>query len=116
MNNIILHNPRCSKSRQTLKITQENNLDLKVVEYLNNPPSVQELGEICKKLGVEPLEITRTKEILFAELGLAVSDKKSRKEWLKILSENPKLIERPIVIYNGKAVVGRPPEKVLEII
>ncbi|NIX14336.1 MAG: arsenate reductase (glutaredoxin), partial [Candidatus Dadabacteria bacterium] len=64
----------------------------------------------------EPLEITRTKEKLFAELGLSAKDKKTRKEWLKILSENPKLIERPIVIYNNKAIIGRPPEKVLEIL
>jgi len=67
-------------------------------------------------LGVDPKDIIRTKEKLFSELGLSISDDKSRTEWLKILSENPKLIERPIVIYNNKAVMGRPPEKVLEVI
>ena len=112
LNNIILHNPRCTKSRQTLKLTEDNNLDLSIIEYLKTPPTVSELDEICNKLGVEPLEITRTKEKLFAELGLTAKDKKTRKEWLKILSENPKLIERPIVIYNNKAIIGRPPEKV----
>ncbi len=116
MNNIILHNPRCTKSRETLKLTKDNNLELSIIEYLKTPPTVSQLDEICNKLGVEPLEITRTKEKLFAELGLSAKDKKTRKEWLKILSENPKLIERPIVIYNNKAIIGRPPEKVLEIL
>ena len=116
LNNIIFHNPRCTKSRETLKIINENNLDLEVIEYLKTPPSVQALDYICKKLGVDPKELIRTKEKLFSELGLSISDDKSAKEWLKILSANPKLIERPIVIYNNKAVIGRPPEKVLEVI
>ncbi len=116
LNNIIFHNPRCTKSRETLKIVEENNLDLKIIEYLKTPPSIEELDYICKKLGVDPKELIRTKEKLFSELGLSISDDKSRKEWLKILSKNPKLIERPIVIYNNKAVIGRPPEKVLEVI
>lgn len=116
LNNIIFHNPRCTKSRETLKIVEEKNLDLKIIEYLKTPPSVEELDYVCKKLGVEPKDIIRTKEKLFSELGLSISDDKSRTEWLKILSENPKLIERPIVIYNNKAVIGRPPEKVLEVI
>ncbi|NIP39261.1 MAG: arsenate reductase (glutaredoxin) [Candidatus Dadabacteria bacterium] len=116
MNNIILYNPRCTKSRQTLKLTEDNNLALEVIEYLKTPPTVEQLDDICNKLGVEPTEIIRTKEKLFTELRLSLSDKKSRIEWLKILSEKPKLIERPIVIYKGKAVIGRPPEKVLEII
>lgn len=116
LNNIIFHNPRCTKSRETLKIVEENNLDLKIIEYLKTPPSVEELDYVCKKLEVDPKDIIRTKEKLFADLGLSVSSNKSRTEWLKILSENPKLIERPIVIYNNKAVIGRPPEKVLEVI
>ena len=116
LNNIIFHNPRCTKSRETLKIVEENNLDLKVIEYLKNPPTIEELDYVCKKLGVDPKEIIRTKEKLFSELGLSTSNNKSREQWLKILSENPKLIERPIVIYKNKAVIGRPPEKVLEII
>lgn len=116
LNNIILHNPRCTKSRQTLKITEENNLDLRIIEYLKDPPTADQLDYICKKLGVDPIKIIRTKEKLFSELGLSVSDNKSTKQWLQILSENPKLIERPIVIYKNKAVIGRPPEKVLEII
>ena len=116
LNNIIFHNPRCTKSRETLKIVEENNLDLKIIEYLKTPPSVEELDYGCKKLEVDPKDIIRTKEKLFADLGLSISSNKSRTEWLKILSENPKLIERPIVIYNNKAVIGRPPEKVLEVI
>jgi arsenate reductase len=116
LNNIIFHNPRCTKSRETLKIIKDNNLDLKIIEYLKTPPTVEELDYICKKLGVDPKQIIRTKEKLFSELGLSLSSNKPRKEWLKVLSENPKLIERPIVIYDNNAVIGRPPEKVLEII
>lgn len=115
-NNVIYHNPRCTKSRQTLKLAEDNNLDLEIIDYLKEPPSVEELDEICTKLGVEPQEIIRTKEKLFTELGLSKKDKKTRRQWLEILSENPRLIERPIVIYNNKAVVGRPPENILQII
>ncbi len=116
LNNIIFHNPRCKKSRQTLEIIKKKGLDLEIIEYLKTPPTVEELDYICQKLGVEPIEIIRIKEKLFSELGLSASDTRPRKEWLKILSENPKLIERPIIVYKNKAVIGRPPEKVLEII
>ncbi len=90
--------------------------DQKIIEYLKTPPTIEELDYVCKKLEVDPKDIIRTKEKLFADLGLSISSNKSRTEWLKILAENPKLIERPIVIYNNKAVIGRPPEKVLEVI
>jgi len=116
LNNVILHNPRCAKSRETLNILNENNIDLKIIEYLKHPPSIKELDYICSKLGLDPKSIVRSKEKLFSELGLSITDNKSNKEWLKILNENPKLIERPIVIIKNRAVIGRPPEKVLEIV
>lgn len=115
-NNVIYHNPRCTKSRQTLKLAEDNNLGLEMIDYLEDPPSAEELDDICTKLGVEPQYIIRTGEKLFTELGLSINDKKTRRRWLEILSENPRLIERPIVIYNNKAVIGRPPENILQII
>lgn len=114
--NIIYHNPRCSKSRQTLRILQDRRVEVEVIEYLGTPPSKAELEIICTKLGIEPTGLIRSKEKLFLELGLSLDDKRSREEWLEILVQNPKLIERPIVIYNGKAIIGRPPERVHEIL
>ena len=116
MDNCILHNPRCSKSRQTLALIEERGADLQVVEYLNDAPSAEDLLAICDRLGKRPLEITRTKEALFKELGLSRDDARCDAEWAQILSENPKLIERPIVLHQGKAALGRPPEDVLAIL
>ena len=117
LNNVILHNPGCSKSRQTLKLLEDMNINLKVIEYLKDTPGVEELDYICRLLGVEPQLIVRVGEKKFTELGLSLNDKrKTRKQWLQILSNNPKLIERPIVIYRNRAIVGRPPERVYDII
>ncbi len=111
----IYHNPRCSKSRQTLELIQSKGIEPTVIEYLKTPPSAQELDSILKKLDLEPQAITRTKEKTYAELGL--KDKAlNRQEMIQALVENPILIERPIVVNIGKAAIGRPPEKVLEIL
>ena len=112
----ILHNPRCSKSRQTLELLKEKGFDPEIILYLENPQSKEELKGVCQKLGKNPLEITRVKEPLFKKLGLSKNDNRSDEDWLGILAHNPKLIERPIVLHNHKAAVGRPPEKVLEIL
>ena len=112
----IYHNPRCTKSRQTLALLNDRDADVEVVEYLKAPPSIAQLDATCKALGVEPLEMMRTKEARFRELGLAKKDKRPRREWLRIMHENPILIERPIVIRGKKAAIGRPPENVLEIL
>lgn len=111
----IYHNPRCTKSRQALGLLQEAGVEPQIVEYLKDPPSAKELGEITKMLGVSPLDIVRKKESEFKELGL---DKKvpADGKLLKLLSENPKLIERPIVVKGKKAVIGRPPENVNELL
>ena len=116
MRNAIFHNPRCSKSRQTLALLEEKGVELDIVPYLDTPPSTAELAEICDALGVTPLEIIRTKEARFAELGLATTDERSPDAWFKLMVANPILIERPIVCRNGKAAVGRPPENVLGIL
>ena len=111
----LYHNPRCSKSRQTLAILTDNGIVPEVVEYLKTPPSEALLAEICTKLDKEPLEWIRTGEARFKELGLSKKDERTRKEWLTILAENPILIERPIVASGDQAVLGRPPENVLEL-
>lgn len=116
LNDAIYHNPRCSKSRQTLALLQDKGVKLPVVEYLDQPPSADELLKICALLDKRPLEITRTKEALFKELGLSKSDDRSDAEWAEVLAANPKLIERPIVVHGGKAALGRPPEDVLAIL
>lgn len=112
----IYHNPRCSKSRQTLDLIKRSGHEPEVIEYLKQPPSAETLDSLFKAMGMEPLEATRTKESLFKELGLNKSDDRSRSEWLKILAENPKLIERPIVVCGNKVCMGRPPENVLDIL
>lgn len=110
----IYHNPRCTKSREALAILKKKKADIEIVEYLKNPPSEKELKSILKKLDMKAEDLIRKKEPLFYE---KFSKKKySDAQWLKILIENPILIERPVVVNEKKAVIGRPPEKVLQII
>ena len=112
---MIYHNPRCSKSRETLRLIEACGLKPKVVEYLKTPPSAAELKAILKKLGLKPQDIVRKGEPLYAELGLKDRDLDDH-ALITLLVENPILIERPIVVAGGKAAIGRPPEKVLEIL
>jgi arsenate reductase len=112
----IYHNPRCSKSRATLEALKEKGFSPEIIEYLKNPPTPEELDQICKMLDLEPLELMRTKETRFKELGLTTSDNRPRKEWLEIMIKDPILIERPIVVTETKAAIGRPLESVLAII
>ena len=112
----IYHNPKCGKSRQTLALLQEKGITPDIVEYLKTPPTEKELDEILKQLRREPQEVMRTKEATFKELGLKASDSRNRKEWIKLMIQNPILIERPIVIHGAKAALGRPPEDVLKIL
>lgn len=111
----IYHNPRCTKSRQTLELIQSKGLEPKIVEYLKTPPSAKELDDILQKLKLEPQDITRTKEEVYEKLGLK-NKSLSRAEMIDVLVKNPVLIERPIVVKDEKAAIGRPPEKVLEIL
>jgi arsenate reductase len=116
LENVILHNPRCSKSRAVLALLQQRDVDVRVVEYLKTPPSAAELQEIGRRLGKPALQMMRTKESRFRELGLSTGDRRSDQEWFRILADNPVLIERPIVIYRGRAAIGRPPENILKIL
>lgn len=116
MTNItILHNPRCSKSRETLALVQTKSDNIDIVEYLKNPPTASEISNILNLLGLTARQLMRTKEVEYKALGL---DNESLSEAQLILAmvTTPKLIERPIVLANGKAAVGRPPENVLAII
>lgn len=112
----IYHNPRCSKSRQTLALLEERGHTPEVVRYLDDPPSAEELDAVLSKLGREPLQVIRTKEAVFKELGLSAQDDRPRAEWLRLMAEHPILIERPIVVLGERAALGRPPEAVLELL
>ena len=109
----IWHNPRCSKSRQTLGILEEKGIVAEVVKYLDKTLSVQELKEILKKLNISARELMRTKEDEYKNLNL--KSENDEEKLLEAMVNHPKLIERPIVIKGDKAVLGRPPEKVLEL-
>ena len=111
----IFHNPRCSKSRATLALLQERGLDPEIRPYLDDPPSADELRSILAMLGVAPRELMRKGESEYREQQLA-NDNLSDEQLIAAMVETPRLIERPIVIANGKAAIGRPPESVLEIL
>ena len=115
MKAIIYHNPRCSKSRQTLALLEDKGIELEIIEYLNTPPDQQTLQDILSKLDINPLDLMRKGESIYKELEL---DKKAddTQALLNAMVENPILIERPIVLANDKAAIGRPPESVLDIL
>lgn len=110
----IYHNPRCSKSRQGLEILNELAVNFEIIHYLETPISEKELINIIKLLGINPIELVRKNEAIWKEnyKGKTLTDN----EVIKVLVKNPKLIERPIVINNGKAIVGRPPELIKTIL
>lgn len=110
----IYHNPRCSKSRQTLALLQEHGVQPEIIEYLKTPPTESELNRILNLLGKEPLELIRKGE---EEFKVHIKDKTlSRSRIIALMVAYPKMIERPIVINGNKAAVGRPPESVLNIL
>ncbi|WP_424964441.1 arsenate reductase (glutaredoxin) [Ekhidna sp.] len=110
----IYHNPRCTKSRQTLALIEEKGANFVVKEYLKNPPTKDDLKKVVSLLGIKPSELIRKGEAEFKEnfKGKELSDD----EWIDAMIAYPKLIERPIVIHENKAVIGRPPENVLDIL
>ncbi len=111
----IYHNPKCGKSRQTLAILEERGIIPEIILYLKHPPSPAELVDILAQLKFSPRQLMRTGEAIYKELGLKDSDHTDI-QLITLMSEHPKLIERPIVIRNGVAKVGRPPEAVIEIL
>ena len=111
----IYHNPKCSKSRQTLELLSAKGITPTIIEYIKNPPTVEKLKEILSQLGIAPRDLMREKEDIYKELELGILSL-SDKDLIDLMIEHPILIERPIVIANGKAVLGRPPEQVLDIL
>lgn len=110
----IYHNPRCAKSREALNLIEEKGSKAVVVEYLKNPPTYAEIKDLLMKLNLKPQQIIRTNETLYKE---KYKNKQfGDEEWIKILSENPILMERPIIVRNNKAIIGRPPQLVLELL
>lgn len=110
----IYHNPRCGKSRQTLKLIQETSSEVEVIEYLKTPPTFSELKGLIEKLGIKPENLLRKGEAIFKEhfKGKTLSDK----EWIEAMVTHPILIERPIVVKENKAIIGRPPENVQDLL
>lgn len=110
----IYHNPRCSKSRETLKLMEEHQAEFEVVEYLKTVPSVEELKALVAKLGISPEQLLRKNEAVYKEnyKGKKLSDD----EWLEAMVEHPKLIERPIIVKGNQAVLGRPPQNVIKLL
>lgn len=110
----ILHNTRCRKSRETLNIIQESGAEVEIVEYLKEAPTAEELGSILEMLQINPEQLLRKGEAVFKE-NFKGKDL-TNEEWIEAMVSNPVLIERPIVIKGDRAVIGRPPENVNELL
>ena len=111
----LLHNPRCSKSRATLQILEDNGVEPEIILYLDTPPDEDQLTSILDKLNMQARELMRKGQSEYKELGLD-NENLSETELIAAMIKTPILIERPIVLANGKAAIGRPPESVLEIL
>ena len=111
----IYHNPRCSKSRQTLALLNERGLEVEIVEYLKSPPDAATLAGLLDGLGLDPRQLMRKKEAAYKELGLD-DPALDRAALIAAMVENPVLIERPIVVAGARVALGRPPEAVLDIL
>lgn len=111
----IYHNPRCSKSRQTLALLEQNGVQPDVVHYLDTPPEPERIRELLRLLGISARQLLRTKEAPYQELGLG-DPEKSEAELIAAMAEHPILIERPIVAAADRAIIGRPPENALSLI
>ena len=112
---IIYHNPKCSKSRETLQILQDNNIEPEIIDYLEDPPAAQKLKEIIAMLGISARDLIRSGEPEYKDAGLD-DDRLSDNDIIEAIGQNPVLLQRPIVISNNRAIIGRPPGRVLEII
>ncbi len=111
---ILYHNPSCSTSRKAKELLEDENREFKIRNYLQDPPTQKELKELLRKLGLKAIDLVRKKESLYQEEYSTI--RLTNAEWIRVLSKNPRLIERPILISGTKAVIGRPPEKVLELV
>lgn len=109
----IYHNPRCSKSRQTLKLIQDKTSDIEIVEYLKQQPDKKELKALVKMLGIKPEQLVRKKESIFLEKYK--TQQLSDEQYLEAMAKYPVLMERPVVVVDKKAVLGRPPENIEQL-
>lgn len=112
---VIYHNPKCAKSRQALELLAARGIQPRIVEYLKTPPTQAELERILTLLGMQPRDLMRTKEPEYRQAGLG-DPRLSRAALIRALIEQPRLMERPIVLAGGKAALGRPPENILSIL
>ena len=110
----IWHNPRCSKSRSAVALLEEKGVEAEIVKYLETPPTKEELREMLKMLDISARELMRTKEDVYKALNL--KEENDEDKLIDAMVSNPKLIERPIVIKNGKAAIGRPVENIIELL
>ncbi len=110
----IYHNPRCSKSRQGVELLEKSGKEFEIIKYLETPLRVPELTELIEKLGIEPIGLVRKNETIWKENFK--NKELSRSEIIKAMVENPKLIERPIVVFKKNAVIGRPKENIIELL
>lgn len=108
------HNPRCAKSRAALKLLEEHGAEITVRRYLDDPPTAEELRHLLRTLGIGAKDLMRTKEKTFAEAGLSETDPEDR--LIAAMAAHPILIERPVAIQHDRAVIGRPPERVLDLL
>ena len=112
---VILHNPRCSKSRETLALFESRGIAPRIVNYIDTPPTIAQLDDILDRLGIEPRALMRRDEPEYVERGLA-DPRLDRAQLIAAMHAHPRLMQRPIVLANGKAAIGRPPEDVLAIL
>ena len=110
----IYHNPRWGKSRKTLQLLRDNGYEPNIIEYLKNPPNVNELNEICENLNMSAIDITRTNEKEYKQLNIPMND--TDDVLIEKIARHPKLLVRPIVIKGKKGIIGRPPEYVLKLL
>lgn len=116
MHAVIYLNPRCSKSRETLQLLIDHGVEVDVIDYQLEPPSLAILRGLTAKLGQSARSLLRFQDDYAAELHLSPDDDRSEDEWLALLAQHPRLIERPIVVIGERAVLGRPPQKVLALL
>lgn len=112
----IYHNPMCSKSRGALNLLNRHGFEVEEVRYLETPPSIDELDQVCQMLNCQATDIIRSNEVLFQAMGLDLEDQRDHQAWLEILHKHPKLIQRPIVVINQQAIIARPSEEVEKLI
>lgn len=112
----IYHNPRCSKSRICLQMIQDWGHEAEVIEYLKTPPTADTLDALCRAMAKQPRDIMRTKDAAFKELAVDDSVLQDRSQSLKLLVAHPAIMERPIVVFEGQVVIGRPPETLHDIL